>query len=311
MQQSPVVFIAGPTAAGKTGLALELCRRFPCEVVCVDSATVYRGLDIGTAKPDMQARKVAPHHLVDICDPIECYSAGRFSKDAVAAVASIQEAGRIPLLVGGTGLYFRALEQGLSPLPEGDIATRQYIAAEAAKHGWPSLHCRLAAADPETAAGINQNDTQRISRALEVFLKSGRGQSDWWRKNPPRTILKPTLRIVVAPTDRAALHRRIEARFDAMLQLGIVDELSILRGKWSLGKDLPAMRLVGYRQVWCHLDGELDYSAMRQNAVAATRQLARRQLTWFRSWQEALWLDPGVGGSNLSKVYAILASELS
>ena len=288
----PTVFIAGPTASGKSLLAMELCQRFPCEIISVDSATVYRGLDVGTAKPDVALRSKVPHHLVDIRDPVDRYSAGQFCKDALAALARIRGAGKIPVLVGGTGLYFRALERGLSPLPEGDHATRQNLQEAAERCGWPELHRSLAEADPETAAKIHPNDAQRISRALEVLQQSGLGQRGWHELHPPQPVVTPSVRVLVAPQQRARLHQRIEARFDDMLRQDIVGELVGLRAKWNLDRSLPSMRLVGYRQVWSYLEGELDHDGMRSAAVAATRQLARRQLTWFRSWQGAEWLDP-------------------
>lgn len=285
---------------------MELCQRFPCEIISVDSATVYRGLDVGTAKPDAALRSKVPHHLLDIRDPVERYSAGQFCKDALAALAQIRGAGKIPVLVGGTGLYFRALERGLSPMPEGDDVTRQDLLAEAARCGWPELHGRLAAADPETAAKIHPNDAQRISRALEVLRQSGLGQRGWHELHPPRPVVTPSVRVLVAPRQRARLHQRIEARFAGMLRRGIIGELVDLRAKWKLDKGLPSMRLVGYRQVWDYLEGELDHEGMRRAAVAATRQLARRQLTWFRSWQGAEWLDPE-GGDAVGRLCSLVA----
>ncbi|MFP5410348.1 MAG: tRNA (adenosine(37)-N6)-dimethylallyltransferase MiaA [Gammaproteobacteria bacterium] len=286
----PAVFLMGPTASGKTALAVALVERFPLEIISVDSALVYRGMDVGTAKPDAATLARAPHHLLDIRDPTESYSAAAFRDDALRLMADITARGRVPLLVGGTMLYFRALLKGLDDLPRADAATRQAIEAEAAQRGWPALHADLAQVDPATAARLAPNDSQRISRALEIVRLTStpmsalldRGQTDL----PYRV-----LQLALIPSDRAVLHRRIAERFDAMLAQGLLDEVQTLRRTHALTPDLPAMRAVGYRQAWAHLDGEITAEAMREQGIAATRQLAKRQLTWLRSWPDAVELD--------------------
>ena len=285
----PVICLMGPTAAGKTRLALELCRHLPCEIVSVDSALVYRGLDIGTAKPEPEVLRTVPHHLIDICDPQEAYSVGRFREDARQALAVIQAAGHIPLLVGGSGLYFRSLDRGLSPLPAADPALRARLDAEAARVGWPDLHRRLAGVDPVAARHIHPHDATRIQRALEVWELCGRPLSECWSRNQPIPLLQHAVRLVLAPADRALLHRRIEARFQGMLQRGLIEEVRGLR----LPADCPAARLVGYRQVRSHLRGALSRPAMIDGVLAATRGLARRQLTWLRASPGVQWFDGG------------------
>ena len=286
----PAIFLMGPTAAGKTALAVSLFERFPLEIVSVDSALVYRGMDIGTAKPDAATLARAPHHLLDIRDPAEAYSAAAFCADARRLMADIAARGKVPLLVGGTMLYFRALLQGLDDLPRADPALRQQLEAAAAARGWPELHAELAKVDPLTAARLAPNDSQRIGRALEVFRLSGAPMSALLDK--PRTALPyRVLQLALIPSDRAALHRRIAARFDAMLAAGLLDEVETLRRSDALSADLPAMRAVGYRQAWAYLDGAIDLAALREQGIAATRQLAKRQLTWLRSWPDAVELD--------------------
>ena len=286
----PAIFLMGPTAAGKTALAVSLLERFPLEIISVDSALVYRGMDIGTAKPDAATLARAPHHLLDIRDPAEAYSAAAFRADARRLMADIAARGKVPLLVGGTMLYFRALLQGLDDLPRADPALRQQLEAAAAARGWPELHAELAKVDPLTAARLAPNDSQRIGRALEVFRLSGAPMSALLDK--PRTALPyRVLQLALIPSDRAALHRRIAARFDAMLAAGLLDEVETLRRSDALSADLPAMRAVGYRQAWAYLDGAIDLAALREQGIAATRQLAKRQLTWLRSWPDAVELD--------------------
>ncbi|OZA22527.1 MAG: tRNA (adenosine(37)-N6)-dimethylallyltransferase MiaA [Hydrogenophilales bacterium 17-64-11] len=286
----PAIFLMGPTAAGKTALAVSLFERFPLEIISVDSALVYRGMDIGTAKPDAATLARAPHHLLDIRDPAEAYSAAVFCADARRLMADIAARGKVPLLVGGTMLYFRALLQGLDDLPRADPALRQQLEAAAAARGWPELHAELAKVDPLTAARLAPNDSQRIGRALEVFRLSGAPMSALLDK--PRTALPyRVLQLALIPSDRAALHRRIAARFDAMLAAGLLDEVETLRRSNALSADLPAMRAVGYRQAWAYLDGAIDLAALREQGIAATRQLAKRQLTWLRSWPDAVELD--------------------
>ena len=292
-QLSPAVFLMGPTASGKTGLAVELVQQLPLQIVSVDSALVYRHMDIGTAKPGPEVLAVAPHRLIDIRDPAQAYSAAEFCSDALAAMAAITAAGRVPLLVGGTMLYFRALQRGLSRLPAADAATRQRLAAQAQRHGWAQLHRRLAQVDPAAAARIHPNDPQRIQRALEVYELTGEPLSVLQQRQPSGVGFPyRVLRIALADDDRARLHRRIGARFDAMLQAGFVEEVERLRARGDLSADLPSMRAVGYRQVWHYLEGNLERGDMVERGVAATRQLAKRQITWLRAEREAHWYDP-------------------
>jgi tRNA dimethylallyltransferase len=286
------IFLMGPTASGKTALACALSERFPLGLISVDSALVYRGLDIGAAKPDAATLARYPHALIDIRDPAEPYSAADFSADAQHAMQRIGEAGRIPLLIGGTGLYFRALQRGLSSLPEADATLRAQLAQEAAAIGWDGMHRRLAELDPPAAARIKPGDAQRIQRALEVIAltgqplsaqqQGGRGQPFPWR----------VLKLALIPDDRAPLHARIAQRFDDMLQHGLLEEVRALRGRGDLKADLPAIRAVGYRQAWEHLDGCYDAAELRNRGIYATRQLAKRQITWLRSELDARVLDP-------------------
>jgi tRNA dimethylallyltransferase len=285
------IAIMGPTASGKTALAVEWAQRLRTEIVSVDSALVYRGLDIGSAKPDAATLALAPHHLVDIRDPHEVFSAADFAREARAAMDALTAAGRIPLLAGGTGLYFRALLSGLSDMPEAHAPTRAQIQAEAVERGWPALHAELAAIDPAAGKRIHANDPQRIVRALEVHRRTGRPISDF--QGAPRTPFPyRVLKLVLAPADRAVLHARIDARFDAMLAAGLLDEVRRLREDPRLHPDLPAIRAVGYRQAWEHLEGHTDAATFRAHALAATRQLAKRQLTWLRGELDARWFDP-------------------
>jgi len=283
----PVVLLMGPTASGKSALALELAARFPVEIVSVDSAQVFRGMDIGTAKPDPATRALVPHHLVDLIDPTASYSAARFCADATVAIDAIRARGRIPLLAGGTMLYFKALTEGLSALPQADAELRAALDARAAMDGWPALHAELARVDPATAARLAPNDSQRIQRALEVHALTGVPMSAQVgagrRPEAAREAARGWLRLAVVPDDRARLHRRIAQRFEAMLAAGLVDELRALRDRHALSPDLPAMRCVGYRQAWRLLDGEIDAKTLLDTGVAATRQLAKRQLTWLRT----------------------------
>jgi tRNA dimethylallyltransferase len=282
---TPAVLLMGPTASGKTALALDLAARLPVEIVSVDSAQVYRGMDIGTAKPDGETRARVRHHLLDLIDPDQAYSAARFRIDALAAIADIRARGRIPLLVGGTMLYFKALREGLSDLPPANAAVRARLDARAADDGWPALHAELARLDPATAARLDPTDSQRIQRALEVYELSGRPMSalQGARRSPAEAGF---VSLALLPHDRAELHRRIATRFDAMLAAGLVDELSGLRRRFRLDASMPSMRCVGYRQAWQFIDGVGDRDELRARGTAATRQLARRQLTWLRSLQE-------------------------
>jgi len=286
----PAVFLMGPTASGKTALAVSLVERFPLEIISVDSALVYRGMDIGTAKPDAATLARAPHHLLDIRDPTEAYSAAAFCDDARRLMADISARGKVPLLVGGTMLYFRALLNGLDDLPRADAALRHKLEIEAASRGWPALHADLARIDPLTAARLAPNDSQRIGRALEIFQLTGVPMSALLDK-AQTTLPYRVLQLALIPSERVVLHQRIAARFDAMLAGGLLDEVNSLRQTYALNPDLPAMRAVGYRQAWACLDGEIDLNGLREQGIAATRQLAKRQLTWLRSWPDAVELD--------------------
>ena len=280
----------GPTAAGKTGLAVSLVQRLPLEIISVDSALVYRGMDIGTGKPDAATLAQAPHHLLDIRDPTEAYSAAAFRSDALELMQQITQRGKAPLLVGGTMLYFRALLHGLDDLPQADPVLRAQIEAEAAAQGWPALHAELARCDPITAARLKPTDAQRIQRALEVFRLSGLPLSA--QLSATRAVLPyRVLQLALIPSDRSVLHQRIAARFDAMLAQGLLEELATLRQNFALHAGMTAMRCVGYRQAWEYLDGAIDQAALRDKGIAATRQLAKRQLTWLRSWPGAVELD--------------------
>lgn len=287
----PAVLLMGPTASGKTGLALDLVQRFPLDVISVDSALVYRGLDIGTAKPDPATLARVPHRLIDIRDPAEPYSVADFRRDAIREMDAISATGRVPLLVGGTMLYFRALLDGLSRLPQADPVLRQQLEERAAREGWPSLHAELARVDPAAAARISPNDPQRIQRALEVHALTGQPLSRLQQQRQQDPLPYRTLKLVVCPAQRGTLHRRIEQRFDAMLAQGFEDELRRLHGRGDLHPGLPAMRAVGYRQGWAWLEGACGRSEMREKAIYATRQLAKRQLTWLRREKECLWYD--------------------
>ena len=287
----PVIFLMGPTAAGKTEIAAALAERGPYEIVSVDSALVFRHLDIGTGKPGRELLARAPHRLIDIRDPGERYSAGEFRDDAMRAIADIRASGRVPLLAGGTGLYFRALESGLAVLPPADPAVRAEIEREAVHAGWPAMHARLAGVDPSSAGRIHPNDPQRIERALEVHMLTGRPMSELLARGRRGGLTGPVCRIVLEPEDRSALHRNIAARFMRMLDAGLIDEVLALKRRWRLTEHNASMRLVGYRQVWTYLAGRCSHEEMTARAIAATRQLARRQLTWLRSDRSAVRVD--------------------
>ena len=307
------IAVMGPTASGKSALALEWAQRFDGEIVSVDSALVYRGLDIGAAKPTLHERALARHHLIDLRDPWQPYSAAEFASDARVAIDGIVARGKLPILAGGTGLYFQALLRGLAPMPEADAAMRAAIAQEAQARGWQALHAQLASIDPSAAARIHATDAQRIQRALEVWQLSGRTISDWQRQSPQARLPLRVLKLVLAPAERRVLHARIEQRFDAMLRGGFLDEVRRLRELPELRAhpapcELPALRAVGYRQAWEHLDGLTDAATFRDRAIFATRQLAKRQLTWLRGQVDARWLDPaGAGGERKAAVQAFLA----
>ena len=291
------IALMGPTASGKSAYALELAQRLGGEIVSVDSALVYRGLDIGAAKPTRDELEQVPHHLIDLRHPWQPYSAAEFAADARDAIDGILARGKLPILAGGTGLYFRALLEGLADMPEADEATRTAITAEAAEHGWAALHARLVQVDPVAAARIHATDAQRIQRALEVHRLSGRAISDWQREAKRSRLPLKVLKLALSPPDRGVLHERIAARFEAMLQAGFPDEVRALRRLPELAAhprplDLPALRAVGYRQAWEFLDGASTPAEFRERAIAATRQLAKRQFTWLRGELDARWFDP-------------------
>jgi tRNA dimethylallyltransferase len=279
----PAVLLMGPTASGKSALSLALADRFDVEIVSVDSAQIYRGMDIGTAKPDEATRVRISHHLIDIVDPTEAYSAARFRMDALVAAAGIRARGRVPLFVGGTMLYFKALTEGLSTLPRADPGVRARIDARAAEDGWPALHAALARVDPVTAARLKPTDAQRVQRAMEVFEITGTPLSALQGAREAGIGLGPAVSVAVVPPDRAQLHAAIADRFDAMLAAGLVDEVRRLRARYVLEPEMPSMRCVGYRQAWALLEGEIDQTELRARGIAATRQLAKRQFTWLRA----------------------------
>ncbi|WP_425470761.1 tRNA (adenosine(37)-N6)-dimethylallyltransferase MiaA [Trinickia fusca] len=292
-----IACLLGPTASGKTAAALAFAARHPTEIISVDSALVYRGMDIGTAKPTAEERASVPHHLIDIVDPADAYSAAQFRADTLRLVDEIRARGRVPLLVGGTMLYYKALVEGLNALPSADAAVRASLEADAAREGWPALHARLAGIDPTTAARLAPNDAQRIQRALEVFMLTGQPMSalldasERERERDAAGALYRFVPIALEPSNRAVLHERIAARFDAMLEAGFIDEVKHLRARGDLHAGLPSMRCVGYRQAWEYLDGAIDYATMRDKGVFATRQLCKRQLTWLRSMPERVIVD--------------------
>ncbi|CAA0094571.1 tRNA (adenosine(37)-N6)-dimethylallyltransferase MiaA [Zhongshania aliphaticivorans] len=303
MPLPPAIFLMGPTAAGKTDLALALSEHLPCDLISVDSALVYRGLNIGSAKPDAETLARYPHQLIDICDPSEPYSAAQFRQDALAAMAKSAAAGRIPLLVGGTMLYFKALIEGLADMPSADPHVRADINALALAQGWPAVHAELAAIDPDSAARIHPNHSQRLSRALEVYRISGVAMSEWQARQSAQVLPYQVYQFAIAPPDRAVLHSRIEQRLRQMFAGGFIDEVAGLMARGDLHPDLPSIRAVGYRQVWEHLRGDYDVDTAFDRALIATRQLAKRQLTWLRGWSDLIWLDSGeTTESQLNKV---------
>lgn len=286
----PAIFLMGPTASGKTDLAIQLCQALPCEIISVDSALIYKDMDIGTAKPSAEELQQAPHRLINIIDPAQSYSVAEFRRDALWHMADITAKGNIPLLVGGTMMYYKALVDGLSPLPQSDPAIRQEIEQQAQQHGWQKLHQQLQLVDPQAAARIHPNDPQRLTRALEVYKIAGKSLTDLQSvKSDP--IPYKVSQFAIAPAQRLVLHQRIAQRFSLMLEQGFVDEVARLRQRSDLHLDLPSIRCVGYRQVWQYLDGDYDYQQMQDKGIAATRQLAKRQLTWLRSWSDLCWLD--------------------
>jgi tRNA dimethylallyltransferase len=287
-----VVAIMGPTASGKTAAALEIAARIPSEIISVDSALVYRGMDIGTAKPTADELAQAPHHLIDILDPLDAYSVMQFRQDAIRLAAEITARSKLPLLVGGTMLYFKGLKDGLDDLPQADAAIRAELDAEEAKFGTPAQHARLAQIDPVTAARLKPNDSQRVQRALEIYALTGQPMSALLEKAPKTELPFDLLSIALEPSDRSVLHKRIAARFDAMLKNGaLIDEVETLRKRGDLHLGLPSMRCVGYRQTWEYLDGLYGLSDLREKGIAATRQLAKRQITWLRSMPDRQIID--------------------
>ena len=308
-QRPLAIALMGPTASGKTALALDWAARLGTEVISVDSALVYRGLDIGAAKPDGETRQRIRHHLIDVREPDQVYSAAEFARDAVAAMQQLTNAGRVPILAGGTGLYFRALLDGLSQMPEADPGLRAQIKADAERLGWAGLHEELGRVDPAAAKRIHANDPQRLTRALEVYRLTGVAISQWQQSPSRRRFPFRVLRLVLAPADRGVLHQRIEQRFDAMLAAGFMAEVAQLRQNPRLHPDLPAIRAVGYRQAWAHLDGATGVDLFRQQAIAATRQLAKRQLTWLRSEADVRWLDPARDGAELDAALRLFCTR--
>lgn len=304
------IALMGPTASGKTALAMDWAQRLGAEIVSVDSALVYRGLDIGAAKPDVDMRQRVPHHMIDLRDPWQTYSAAEFADDARAVMLDIAARGRIPILAGGTGLYFRALLQGLAPMPPADPELRAQLAAETSNRGLEAMHAELAAVDPQAAARIKATDPQRIQRALEVFRLSGKPISAWQREPARERLPFRVLKLALAPRSRVVLHARIEQRFDAMLRQGFLDEVRRLRALPALQAvpaplDLPAVRAVGYRQAWEHLAGQVSAEEFRARAIHATRQLAKRQLTWLRAQLDLRWFDPVVDDAGLENALAL------
>lgn len=291
----PAIFLMGPTASGKTELAMALCKKLPCEIISVDSTLVYRGMDIGTAKPDATLLAQFPHRLVNIRDPAVPYSASRFRLDALEAMAEISKAGKIPLLVGGTMLYFKVLLEGIGDLPAADEAIREKINVDAANHGWPYVHAQLAELDPVSAQRIHNTDPQRLQRALEVYRITGVTMTQWRERQQHDQQQKQPLpyqlyQFALSPHQRPVLHQRIEKRFRQMLEQGFLAEVEALHQRGDLNPELPAIRAVGYRQAWDYLDSKLDYEAMIERGIIATRQLAKRQYTWLRSWENLQWI---------------------
>lgn len=298
--QPTAIFLMGPTASGKTDLAIQLCQHFPCEIISVDSALIYKGMDIGTAKPSADELAIAPHRLINILDPAESYSVAEFRRDALEAMTDIAARGNIPLLVGGTMMYYKALIDGLSAMPASDIEVRQKIEQQAEDMGWDKLHDELASIDPASAKRIHPNDPQRLSRALEVFRLTGKTMSELLEvKSDP--IPFSVKQFTICPEDRGILHKRIEQRFNSMINNGFQQEVEKLHLRSDLHIDLPSIRCVGYRQMWKFLDGEYDHSEMVYRGIVATRQLAKRQLTWLRGWKNLNWLD-SFDKDNLTKI---------
>tara|TARA_Y100000031_G_scaffold17847_1_gene18365 strand:+ start:560 stop:1513 length:954 start_codon:yes stop_codon:yes gene_type:complete len=298
----PVIAIMGPTASGKTGLALDIAAKVESEVISVDSALVYKGMDIGTAKPTQEERAGVVHHLIDIIDPAQSYSVSQFVNDTNALIGDILARGKVPILAGGTMMYFNALINGISPLPKSDEKIRDEITQQAQRLGWSKLHDELRGVDPISGERIHPNDPQRITRALEVYRSTGKTLTHWQQQEGEKCPYN-IAQFAIAPADRAVLHERIATRFDLMLEQGFENEVVKLYERSDLHEDLPSIRSVGYRQMWQYLDGQLSYAEMRERGIIATRQLAKRQLTWLRGWEQVTWLDT-FANDNLTKITA-------
>ena len=304
----------GPTASGKSAVAEMLSQHLPCEIISVDSAQVYKGMDIGTAKPNAQVRAAVPHHLIDILEPHESYSAARFRDDALALMREITERDRLPLLVGGTMLYFQALTEGLNDLPEADPVIRLVIDTMAVEEGWPAVHAKLQQVDPETAARLDPNDSQRVQRALEIYYLTNKPMSELLKR--PKYVYFPytAIKVALMPSDREVLHDRIAERFNGMVDSGLATELGKLREEYGLEPTMPSMRAVGYRQTWDFLNGRIGLDALREQGIAATRQLAKRQLTWLRSMNDVTEFDclaDDVGNMVLEYIRRELEAQLA
>ena len=298
----PVIAIMGPTASGKTGLALDIAAKVESEVISVDSALVYKGMDIGTAKPTQEEQAGVVHHLIDIIDPVQSYSVSQFVNDTNALIGDILARGKVPILAGGTMMYFNALINGISPLPKSDETIRDEITQQAQRLGWSKLHDELRGVDPISGERIHPNDPQRITRALEVYRSTGKTLTHWQQQEGEKCPYN-IAQFAIAPADRAVLHERIATRFDLMLEQGFENEVVKLYERSDLHEDLPSIRSVGYRQMWQYLDGQLSYAEMRERGIIATRQLAKRQLTWLRGWEQVTWLDT-FANDNLTKITA-------
>ena len=298
----PVIAIMGPTASGKTGLALDIAAKVESEVISVDSALVYKGMDIGTAKPTQEEQAGVVHHLIDIIDPAESYSVSQFVNDTNALIGDILARGKVPILAGGTMMYFNALINGISPLPKSDEKIRDEITQQAQRLGWSKLHDELRGVDPISGERIHPNDPQRITRALEVYRSTGKTLTHWQQQEGEKCPYN-IAQFAIAPVERAVLHERIATRFDLMLEQGFENEVVKLYERSDLHEDLPSIRSVGYRQMWQYLDGQLSYAEMRERGIIATRQLAKRQLTWLRGWEQVTWLDT-FANDNLTKITA-------
>ena len=298
----PVIAIMGPTASGKTGLALDIAAQVDSEVISVDSALVYKGMDIGTAKPTQEEQAGVVHHLIDIIDPADSYSVSQFVNDTNGLIGDILARGKVPILAGGTMMYFNALINGISPLPKSDEKIRDEITQQAQRLGWSKLHDELRGVDPISGERIHPNDPQRITRALEVYRSTGKTLTHWQQQEGEKCPYN-IAQFAIAPADRAVLHERIATRFDLMLEQGFENEVVKLYERSDLHEDLPSIRSVGYRQMWQYLDGQLSYAEMRERGIIATRQLAKRQLTWLRGWEQVTWLDT-FANDNLTKITA-------